>query len=52
VRVTLPARDADADLYVYVDPDPRRGNSRSIHRIDATAHTITRIPVRRRGQHR
>jgi hypothetical protein len=52
VRFRLPARDADADLYPHIDPDPCPGVGYPIQRIDALPDRITRTPVRRRGKHR
>ena len=50
IRIVLPARHADADLYAHVDPLP--GIDRAICRIDAAVDAVTRTPVRHRGKHR
>jgi hypothetical protein len=48
VRFTVPARDADAELCLHIDPGP----CYPIQRISAAQRRITRTPVRRRGKHR
>jgi hypothetical protein len=52
VRFTVPARDADAELCLHIDPDRCPGLGYPIQCISAVPHRVTRTLVRRRGKHR
>lgn len=49
-RITLPARDVDADVYFDIEPDPQAQDP--IQRVLTSHRELTRTPVHSRRHHR